>query len=89
MNAHSAARRENDTTRFGVNWMKHFSPCLLSDDQEITYGKEVEVPWLRVSFDMKVTLGKTGHALRWELGCKATRCTARMGFAPGPGNKTG
>ena len=54
-----AARRENDTTRFGVNWMKHFSPCLLSDDQEITYGKEVEVPWLRVSFDMKVTLGKT------------------------------
>ena len=75
-NAHLAARRENDTTGFGVNWMRHFSPCLLSDDQEITYGKEVEVPWLRVSFDMKVTLGKTGHALRWERGCKATWCTA-------------
>ena len=27
------------------------------------------------------------HALRWELGYKATRCTARMGFAPGPENK--
>ena len=40
MNAHSAARRENDTTGFGVNWMKTLVLGFMFDKQKRHLAKK-------------------------------------------------